>query len=732
MLDDLHWADDASLELLVFLLDSLRLAPLFLVLISRQVQNDTLERIVAWSRQNMGARFHEFPLQSLSQDQSRQLLDMLLSIPDLPEKLRDQIVLRAAGIPFYLEEILRMLIDEGILRAVNEAWQVVPGADVAGLGVPDTLQELILARFDRLQPSHRRVLQVASVIGKDFSLPVLAPMLLPAEQPELHNAIDTLVEHEFIQPRLASPETEYTFRHVLMSDAIYGTMLRKERSALHTLAAETIERMFPDHLDDQVDLLANHYRWSLAHDRALYYAILAGQKAVRNQANYQAAQYFESAVELMQSTPFSDQQAFTVYLGLGDTQMFFGDYPKARECYKNALAAINHSTGSLNVEERSLLNRRMARTYERLGDYDQALAHLVQAQASLDRAPEEFPVERAAALNDRAWLAFRRGSAQEAETLLYQALRLAESTDAYDEVASIYNRLGGVAYQKGDLDQAANYLRRSIAIREEARDLVNLATSLNNLGVLEIEMGELDRSLETITRGYQLKTRLGQPEGMAMSLTNLGWLRIQRGELEEARRDLEKARALSAQIGYSSLQCQILRMFGELALMAEDWTAAMEHFNEYLKCIDEQEQEVGETQADAYRLLAEAALGQGQVSAAHAWIDPADRVHAEAEDKSKVTLERGDYLRLKGMLAMQQKDWRSAEQYFNRSLAVFSQLRSGLNQARIYYQQGLLAEAQTQVSEAQRLFALAEQNFLVMGARLDEQRAHQARIRLKG
>jgi tetratricopeptide (TPR) repeat protein len=477
-----------------------------------------------------------------------------------------------------------------------------------------------------------------------------------------------------------------------------------------------------------VDLLANHYRWSPYQDRALRYTLLAGQKAARNQANHQAAQYFETCLEMMQRTPASNFQSFQVYMGLGDTQMFFGEYPKARECYEKAMQALNVGTGSLNVQERSALYRRLARTYERIGDYDQALAHLKKAQESLDRAPDMFPVERAQALNDLAWLHFRRGNALEAESLLRKALLLADSTDAYDVVASIYNRLGGVAYQTGDLDKAAGYLRQSITIREEARDLANLATSLTNLGVLELEMGDLNRSLQTMTRGYELKTRLGQPEGMAMGLTNLGWLRIQLGDLDEARRDLEKARDLTAQIGYSFLQCQILRMFGELALMGEDWDTAQQYFHSYLKCIEGQEEEAGETLADAYRLLAEAALGRSDLSAAMVWMEAADKVWVNMAPDVQAGLERGDYLRVKGRLALCQNDHRSAAGYFDESLHVFRTLRSRLNETRIFFQQGLLAEAQGMYDDAERLLALAEQNFLAMGARLDERRAHRARV----
>ena len=159
ILEDLHWADEASLELLAFLLDVLRSAPIYFLAVSRNVQTGALEKSVIWAAQNLGPRYRHIRLQSLSRDESKQLLNLLLSIPNLPDRLREQILLRAAGIPFYLEEILRMLMDQGVLQKVNGRWQVTSTIQAAQLGVPDTLQELILTRFDRLVPAQRRVLQ---------------------------------------------------------------------------------------------------------------------------------------------------------------------------------------------------------------------------------------------------------------------------------------------------------------------------------------------------------------------------------------------------------------------------------------------------------------------------------------------------------------------------------------------------------------------------------------------
>jgi predicted ATPase len=726
VLDDLHWADEVSLDLVYFLLEVLRQSPIFILAISRTVEPGPLERVVNWARQNLADRFRHIPLQNLSLDQSKQLLALLLSIPDLPEGMRELIVHRAAGVPFYLEEILRMLIDQGMIQNENGRWQVVPGADVASMGVPDTLQELILARFDRLQPGQRKLLQVASVIGKDFSLPVLSTVLQGTDAPVLHVTLDAVVEREFVMPQSGALDTEYTFRHILMSDAIYGTMLRKDRSALHGQVADCIERLYADRLEEQVEVLANHYRWSPRQDRALHYLILAGQKAARNNVNQQARQNFDVALELLPNVSHSAYQGYQVYSGMGDALLFAGDYAEARTHYEYALQTLAQGEEGTYIEENSSLQRKIARTSERQGDYDQAVAHLDMAQNTLNALPMAFPVERAQVWNDLAWIYFRRGNFAEADKLLNRALDLVKATDAYDVIASIYNRLGGVAYNQGDWEGAATFLRRSIAMRESIRDLANLATSFNNLGLLEIEMGHFDSALENLTRSFELKTRLGQAEGVAMALNNLGWLRIQRGELEEASHALQQALDLSQQIGYTSLYWQVLANMGEKYLAAEDWEQARRVLDETARAW----QDLGVTDqlADNYRQLGEAALGCGNIEAALGWVKKAgdllETIGNAGNGHSAVW--RARYLRLRGRLAIHLGDWYAAQAYLEESRGIFQKLRSRLDQARILFCLGQLAQAQGDHALAKERYIQASAIFRAVGARLDAQRAEQA------
>lgn len=728
ILEDLHWADEASLELLRFLVESLRKAPISILAITRLIQPGSMLRTVEWAQNYLIGRFHHIPIQSLSELESQQLLSQLLTISNLPEKLHEQILQRAAGIPFYLEEILRMLIDEGIIQRETDHWRLAAGTDSLAIGVPETLHDLILARVDRLDPMLRRILQIASVIGKNFSLPVLNAVLQPASAGDLHANLAALVEREFLLPQPDGPEQEYSFRHILMSDAIYATLLRRERSKLHGRVGEAIEVLYSDRLEGQIELLAHHYRWSTQLDRALHYLILAGQKAIRNYVNEQARQHLEAALELLPQINYHPYQAMQAQMGLGDVLLFTGDYQTARQHYLTAMQTIKQSQDGFYPEERSVLLRKIAKTCERQGDYEQALAYLAEARAALEDSPITMPVELAQVWNDLGWVHFRRGSFAEAQQLLQQALGLVEATDAYDAIASIYNRLGGIAYNQGEWDGAARFLRKSIAIRESIHDVVGLATSFNNLGLLEIEMGEYDNALENLTRSYELKTRLGQAEGIAMALNNLAWLRIQRGELVEAGQDLDQALELASQIGYSSLLRQILKNFGELHLAAGRWEKAQQVLAEDTAGLSEQA--ALDELIDTYRLLGEAALGCGDLAAAQGWAQQAEELIAslgnEADELSAI--QRGEIRLFRGRLAIQRREWDLAAKALRESETIFQKLRSRLHLGRVSYQLGVLAESMADQRTAQLRFREAALLFQSIGAKLEEQRAEQARL----
>ncbi|RPI23611.1 MAG: hypothetical protein EHM70_22300, partial [Chloroflexota bacterium] len=571
ILEDLHWADETSLDLLLFLLDSVRQAPLFLLAISRPFQEGIMAKVVDWANSYIVEHFVNIPLQVLSPTQSEQLLFQLLDIPELIPSLRDHILQRAAGIPFYLEEILRMLIDKGMIQREDGRWALSEGVDTTLLGVPDTLEGLILARFDRLVESQRHILQVASVIGRQFNVAVLQMVLheIPAES--IDQALAQLVGREFIlpQPDVANPE--FAFRHSLMSDAIYKTLLRRDLKELHGHIGEAIESVYANRLEGQIEILARHYSWSPRREKALHYLTLAGHKAARNYANEQARQHYEQALELMPHVDHSPDQAIQLHAGLADVLIFIGEYQAAREHCQSAQSILTEADPLVFIEEQNALKRKIATTYERQGDYDQALSCMTEAQKVIESSGQPMNADLAQIYNDIGWIHFRQGNPDEAERNLVQALGLVENTNRYDVIASIYNRLGGIYYQKNDLEQASNFVRKSLVLREEMGDIVAVARSYNNLGLIKWKQGDWNMALDNLQRSIELNATLGDIEAIILLHLNIGLLQTDRGELDEAKAHLEKGRKDARQIGHSFVEGLAELHLSRFGLAANEW-----------------------------------------------------------------------------------------------------------------------------------------------------------------
>jgi predicted ATPase len=725
ILEDLHWADEASLDLLSYLIESVRREPLMIYVITRPYSGSPLERIVDQARKWTPGCFSEIPLRSLSPEQSERLLDELLTIPDLPGELRRQILQRSAGIPFYLEEILRMLIDDEVIQQVEGNWQVIQGAQIGPLGVPDNLQELILARFDRLEPSQRKILQSASVIGREFSLPLLLEILPNGDGGELVGRLSQLVEKAFLLPPGGSQGTDYLFRHVLTSDAVYSTLLRKERDGLHGQVGEAIERVYADRLEAQIEVLASHFLRSKRLDRALHYLILAGQKSARDYANLQAKHHYLEALRLLPKVAHTTDQAIQVRDGLGDVLAFTGEYEKARIHYKLALEILQKGGEEGFGQRACTLQRKLGTTFERQGDFDQALNHLAEAALILDRELTPLPEERASILNDTGWIHFLRGNFDDAYSYLSSAVRLVSSSRRHDVVASIFNRLGAVAYQQRNYRQAAEHVKRSLDLREKIGDVAGVARLYNNLGLLSLIQGNLSEAEANFRQSAEHLERIGDAEGITLSYINLGLVQLDRGNLPAAEENLVIGSTSAEQIGHRFYHGLALMYLGRLKT-AQGLTGMSEQF--LRDCLEVfTELNARDHIVDTFYYLGENSFNHEDLSGASEWVRRASKLLDDLKVEDKVvSVQRGRVLRLHGAIARKKGKVEQAENLLHESASIFNASDERLEWARTAYEQGLLEVTKQDLQEARSLFKEAKAIFIQIGASLDLARVEDA------
>jgi class 3 adenylate cyclase/tetratricopeptide (TPR) repeat protein len=456
--EDMQWADDALLDFIEYLLEWSRSLPIFIM---TQARPDLLERRPDWGRKRSATTLY---LEPLPEESMRELLAGL--VPGLPDELRDQILGRAEGIPLYAVETVRMLLDRGLLVPEGNSYR--PAGEIGSLDVPETLHALIAARLDGLAPEERRLLQDASVLGKTFTVDMLAALIGEPEE-RLESLLTGLVRKEVlgIQADPRSPERgQYGFLQDLVKRVAYETVSRKERKAKHLAVAALLESTWATEEDDVIEVVASHYLdaynalpdapdASTVKDKAASMLARAGDRAASLAASLQAMHYYEQALDLV-------------------------DDPLTR-------AELHERAG------------RMAWTGGRSGE---ARTHYEEAIASFDSIGLNHAAARvSAALAEITW---QEGRIQEGVEQMEQAFAVLSGEEQDADLAALAAQLGRLLYFSGRTDEALERIEFALDIAEALRLPETLSQALNTKGLILGTHGRFEEGTILIRHALQI------------------------------------------------------------------------------------------------------------------------------------------------------------------------------------------------------------------------------------
>ena len=301
--EDLHWADPATIEVLTVLSELTDLLPLMILVTSRPDPEGGSWDFRFHAQRNYPHRLTELTLAPLPADASERLVENLLHVAELPEAIRKRILAQSEGNPFFVEEILRTLIEEGVLRREGSRW--IAAGDVSRLAMPATLRGLIAARIDRLPPAAKATLQRASVIGRFLSYRALRA--LHEGDGELDRSLAHLLRAELIREWAHVPEREYLFKHALTQEAAYAGILLDQRRELHRRLATFLEQEATP-ASDRAPLLAHHWQRAEEWEKALTYSLEAADRAMKLYARPEAIAHYWQALELLDRLPVTAER----------------------------------------------------------------------------------------------------------------------------------------------------------------------------------------------------------------------------------------------------------------------------------------------------------------------------------------------------------------------------------------------------------------------------------------
>jgi serine/threonine protein kinase/tetratricopeptide (TPR) repeat protein len=292
--EDLHWADKSSIELLGFLFRLTETNRIIFINVFRPGYPDTSDFIIEIIKDRYPNRCINISLAPLDESKSEILINNLLHIKDFPTDLRNKIIRRAGGNPFFIEEVFRTFIDHGAIVLKHNSYRVTEKMNE--VVIPETINDILMARIDLLDENTRNLLKLASVIGRSFFYSIINEVAKSVD--DIDNRLRFLEEIQLIRERKRLEELEYLFKHALVQEATYESILVKNRRDLHLKVADTIEKVFKERLHEFYGMLAFHYNKGENLDKAEEYLIQAGKEALKSSASNEALHYYKQALSL--------------------------------------------------------------------------------------------------------------------------------------------------------------------------------------------------------------------------------------------------------------------------------------------------------------------------------------------------------------------------------------------------------------------------------------------------
>jgi class 3 adenylate cyclase/tetratricopeptide (TPR) repeat protein len=493
ILEDWHWSDDASQAALKHLIGVTAPYALMIVVTYRPAYP------AGW-----GFLSHHTPvmLKPLDASNTESIIRSVTGAAHLPERLGELIYERTGGNPFFIEEVCYSLIEAGMVVVKNEEATLTQSLDK--LSLPDTVQAIIRTRLDRLDRNAKEALRLASVIGRVFSQRILER--ISSARAALSESLEALKALEVIQQIRVLPEAEYSFRHVLTQTVVYESVLLQRRKEIHGAIGLAIEEFYSQRLEEQAPILAYHYLRSDRQNKAIEYALLAGDRAAGLYANTEATTYYEQAFALSQTPPVSPQvqqwqiDAAIKLAAVGITRQ---DIERDRRNLEQA-----HSLAKALNDE-----RRLAQVLYWLGRLQYVLGNRAAAIAYAGRSLE---------------IADRLGD---------------------DTLAAPPVNLAARACWSFDLPKACRMIERSVEQMSRLGNKSEEATASGFAALLFASTGEFDRAPAYANRGLEIAQEIQNPFAEAAAYQYRGSFQAQRGDWGRAITDYESARRVAERAG---------------------------------------------------------------------------------------------------------------------------------------------------------------------------------------
>jgi class 3 adenylate cyclase/tetratricopeptide (TPR) repeat protein len=560
VLEDVHWIDPTSLDLLDRTIARVADLPVLLVITLRP------EFQATWVGQ---PHVTMLPLSRLGRRDSASILEGMTKGKALPDAVVEQILAHTDGVPLFIEELASTLLESGLLRETTDRY--VLDGPLPPLAIPTSLQASLVARLDRLA-SPKDVAQIGATIGREFSYELLSAVaaLAPAD---LDAALERLTASGLISRRGAPPVATYSFKHALVQDAAYATLLRSRRRQLHASIANALIERFPALAESQPELIAHHFAAAGLAREAVGYWVNAGRLASARWANREAVKFFEQAIEILATLPETRErleEAIDLRFALRTSLLPLGEFERCITCLREAESLATRLDDQ----------RRLAQMSVYMCHNLWVIGHPMEAQAFGQRARpvaeslRDVPLQVTGNLYlGTAYLG--TGSYSQAEDLLLHVVRLLEG----DLIRQRFGLAGFPAVMarcyltwaladRGQFNEGIAHGEESLRLAESLDHPYSRAFAGWTLARLHIIRGELGYGVPLLERGLELSREWNLPPLVVLGSGDLGYAYALSGRIAEGIALLEHAVSASVSMALVAFQPPFLVYLGEAYVLA--------------------------------------------------------------------------------------------------------------------------------------------------------------------
>ena len=671
ILEDAHWADPASMDLINYVSRNIQGYPILMIMLHRP--DDSIPNWAAYDH-SVSLSIGDLPDQALLE-----IVRGMIGPIDLPVSLRELILQKGAGNPFFTEEVVRALVDAGAIQQdVSGEWQIVQSTETVEL--PDTIHGIIISRIDRLLETDRRVLQVASVVGATFSPPVVDgvyPYGDLEESVRTHlDYLDGLGLTEFDEVQVQS--RLHRFKHLTTREVVYESQAFGQRRSLHSRIADYIERTARS-VAEEVDLLAYHFFEGQEWTKALEYNLLAARRAQKEYANDTAVLAYrrtlEAATKVEEDTLVEEVMA---HESLGDIFTVLGQYDEALVHFEQAQEIVQAEPASVDrARHQAEICRKIAWVYENRGEYESAFEELHQGLHYLnDDSPS---VEAARLYLLGSGLYQRQGNYESAIEWCHESLAVARqllTREGRETEAQIYYNLGANYNRQGDLKRAVDFCLKGIEIYQEIEDIVKLSQAYINLAMSYSDQGDWHKASDALNNSLAMKRKIGDIPHQGIILNNLANIYMDRGQWTQAATMFEQSRAIWRQVGATAFEAVTLNNLAQVHIFRQNWDAARD-------CLERSQDIFAAIGSEAF--LPELERRWGELYLHTHNLDQAQlhiQTSIDLAVKLKARLEEGKSYRVLGQICLAQEKGQSAKEALHASLDILHELDSGYEAAK--------------------------------------------------